>query len=103
MALTAAAAAAATATVTVTVEISRKILIKKSVILMEQCAVARETRGAGPRLYREEAIRPCILSREAGEGGVSKGGYDQKFRRDGVSAESSHGEHLRTAVHPWHR
>lgn len=38
-----------------------------------------------------------------GEGVVSKGGYEQKFRRDGVSAESPHGEHLRIAVHPWHR
>ena len=50
------------------VNISRKILIKKSVILTEQCAVARETRGAGPHLYREEAIRPCILSRGGGRG-----------------------------------
>lgn len=61
--------------------------------------------GSSASLHRER--RPRVAKRKGGQAGAGvhiRGiGRYREFRRDGVSAESSRGQHLRVAVHPRYR
>lgn len=61
---------------------------------------------AAARLHRERRSRVARKRKggQAGTGVYIQGiGCCREFRRDGVSAESSRGQHLRAAVHPRYR